>query len=628
MISSPPTLPVAPPREQLREQVAAARYLDRVGTDFYARFVARGPALSSAAAVAIAVSVAVWLASLSAVDPRHMNGLGLISVLPPTSVAALALLAVSFCATLHRRRPPQVLLLAHVVALVVMVYGLPALVEPEPRFAVTWRHVGVIDTILQTGQVDPRIDAYFNWPGFFILTAFVAAAGGTPDLLAMASWAPVAVVVICVAPLALLMRTLSSNRRVVWLGIWFFCLGNWVGQDYLSPQAFGFFLYLVVLAITVTWLRATPAWSPPWVRMWVVPGSACRVWGSPQRAALVAVALLLFAVTVPSHQLTPFAILPGVAALVLAKRCMARGLPVAMAVMIGTWLSYMAVAYLAGHGSGVASGVGDVGTSVGEGVADRVRGDPDHMLVTQVRVGLTVALWALAVAGLVRRARRGHDDVDAALLMVGPMALPLMQPYGGEIALRTYLFTLPFAALFAALLIEGAAPAMRAWVGTAVTLGLTLVLLGPFILARYGNERMDWFSRDEVAAVDYVYRAAPKGSTLVAWTPSLPWQSRDYALHRYRVVTGNPDWSAVRRLTPGSRAQVTALERFLRAEEGGAWLVLTRSQKAQAELTGMEPRGSLDRLEAALRAAPAFRLRFANRDATVFSVRPGPEPRR
>jgi hypothetical protein len=628
MISSPPTPPVVLPDERLRRQVAAPDHLDWVGTDFHSRFVARGPARSGAAAVAIAVSVGVWLASLSAVDPRQMNGLGLVSVLPPAAFAALAILAASFCATLHRRRPPQMLLLAHVVALVVMVYGLPALVEPEPRFAATWRHVGVIDTILQTGQVDPRIDAYFNWPGFFILAAFVTAAGGTPDLLALAAWAPVAVVLICVAPLALLMRSLSSDRRVVWLGIWVFCLGNWVGQDYLSPQAFGFFLYLVVLAITVTWLRATPAWLPPWVRMRVVPGSACRVWGSPQRAALVAVALLLFAVTVPSHQLTPFAILPGVAALVLAKRCMARGLPVAMAVMIGTWLSYMAVAYLAGHGGGLASGVGDVGTSVGEGVADRVRGDPDHILVARVRLGLTVALGALAAAGFVCRARRGFDDGDAALLLGGPMALPLLQPYGGEIALRTYLFTLPFVALFVALLIEGAAPAVRAWVGTAVTLALTLALLGPFMLARYGNERMDWFSRDEVAAVDYVYRAAPKGSTLVAWVPSVPWKSRDYALHRYRMVTENPDWSEVRRLTPGSRAQVTALERFLRAEEGGAWIVLTRSQKAQAELTGMEQPGSLDRLEAALRAAPGFRLRFANRDATVFSVRPWPELRR
>ena len=133
MISGPPTPPVVPD-EQLRRQVTAPDYLDWVGTDFHSRFGARGPALSGAAAVAIAVSVGVWLASLSAVDPRQMNGLGLVSVLPPASFAALALLAASFCATLHRSRPPQMLLLAHVVALVVMVYRSPA----SPRRGATW----------------------------------------------------------------------------------------------------------------------------------------------------------------------------------------------------------------------------------------------------------------------------------------------------------------------------------------------------------------------------------------------------------------------------------------------------------------------------------------------------------
>jgi hypothetical protein len=97
-----------------------------------------------------------------------MNGLGLVSVLPVASFIALAVLAISFCLTIQRARPPQALLLAHIVLLVFFLYALPTLVEPEPRFAVTWRHVGIIGSIAESGHVDPRIDAYFNWPGFFV----------------------------------------------------------------------------------------------------------------------------------------------------------------------------------------------------------------------------------------------------------------------------------------------------------------------------------------------------------------------------------------------------------------------------------------------------------------------------
>ena len=46
---------------------------------------------------------------------------------------------------------------------------------------------------------------------------------------------------------------------MVWTGIWLFALGNWIGQDYFSPQAFAFFLYLVVVLVVVRWLGRRPA---------------------------------------------------------------------------------------------------------------------------------------------------------------------------------------------------------------------------------------------------------------------------------------------------------------------------------------------------------------------------------
>ena len=43
---------------------------------------------------------------------------------------------------------------------------------------------------------------------------------------------------------------------VVWLAIWLFYLMDWIGQDYLSPQAFGLFLFLVAIAVITRWFAA------------------------------------------------------------------------------------------------------------------------------------------------------------------------------------------------------------------------------------------------------------------------------------------------------------------------------------------------------------------------------------
>ena len=62
-----------------------------------------------------------------------------------------------------------------------------------------------------------------------------------------------------------------------------------------------------------------------------------------------AILIVVFAAIVPSHQLMPFPLLSGVALLVVARQVTLRGLPTLMAVLIGTWISYMTCTFLAGY---------------------------------------------------------------------------------------------------------------------------------------------------------------------------------------------------------------------------------------------------------------------------------------
>jgi hypothetical protein len=577
--------------------------LERTVTELDGVAVARARVRAIAAraevapALAVTVALALWALSVRGLDLRSMTSLGLVSILPPAAFLGLAVLGTSFCLTLWRRPAPEALLAAHVVALVFMLYALPALVEPTARFAVTWRHAGVMQAVLDGGHVEPGTNPYFDWPGLFVLAAFAAKSAGASSVLGIANWVPFGFELLYLGPLLLIMRTLTIDRRLVWLAVWVFYLCNWVGQDYFSPQAFAYLLYLVALAVLLGWMR--PGW----------PGSRTR---PPLHAGLVAVVLLVFAAMVVSHQLTPFALLASTSVLAVSRRLTARGLPLAMGVIVLLWLSYMTAGFIGGHTGAIFGAIGHLDVTVNQNVAGRLHGDAGHLLVTRGRLLMTFGLWTVALAAALWLRRKGHREPAPLLLFLAPFLLALVQPYGGEILLRVLLFGLPFAAFFVAAALRRAP--------VAVVVGVTLALLAGFLVTRYGNERMDWYSVDEVAATDRLDALAPPGSTIVAWSNSLPWQARHYAEHRYRIVVGSAAWGPMAQMPPGGPVQLGALEQYLRAQKGGAYLILTRSEAAEVDLTGVGPRGSLPRVDAGLRRSPAFRRLYANRDASIYTL--------
>ena len=100
----------------------------------------------------------------------------------------------------------------------------------------------------QSGQLDPTLDAYFDWPGFFSLLGMLSGATGAKDLFGIATWAPVGINFLLLAPLLALARRLTANPRQAWAAVWIFYVASWIGQDYLSPQAHSFVLLLTLVA--------------------------------------------------------------------------------------------------------------------------------------------------------------------------------------------------------------------------------------------------------------------------------------------------------------------------------------------------------------------------------------------
>jgi hypothetical protein len=598
----------------------------------------------------------------------------LISVLPVASLAGLGLLIAAFAAMLVRRKPVALVLLAMLVAIIFCLDGVTSIVEPLPRFATTYQLYGFVNYVRHTGAVAPGVAAYFSWPGFFALIGFAAKAAGAHSLLPLLKWWPVIIDTLIVVPFMLLTRALKITWRARWLAALLLCVGNWVGQDYFSPQSLNFLLYLAFIAILLTWFTGQVT-SKPGSRRALRAGRRPRVPGersasqvsATQRALLVVLVIGIFTASVISHQLTPFLMIASCAGLVIVGRCAPRGLPVLLAVIAIGWISFATVGYWSGHLSTIFGQIGRLSGTINASVGARLIGTPMHEFPVYGRLVLAGLIVGMALLGLLRRWHRGVTDRALLILLLAPLSIAALQNYGGEIALRIYLFALPAAAVLAACLFfpqadtkpdtgtatapdagtatapdSGTATApepadrrtrpakRRTWPATrlvpAVASGLVAVTLaGLFMLTRYGNEAYEQIPRGEKAAMDYIYARAG-GGTSVLWlsrpaginaTPQMPWQYRDIAEVQF-----------VSRDSPRNPADVAGVIADLKHLGRGAFLIVTTTEATFIRQTASFAPHWVRSFRAAMSGAPGVRVVLNNRDAAVYQARlPASAPR-
>ncbi|WOX08598.1 lipopolysaccharide biosynthesis protein [Streptomyces sp. N50] len=582
----------------------------------------------------VAALLLYWVpaARLGESDLDRMGGLGLISVLPLPTLAGAALLIVVFAALLWLGREHKALLLITLLATVVSLHALPAVIEPEPRFPTAWQHLGFIDYIDRTGSAVPDLDARWSWPGFFAVAAFVGKACGVTDWSEVIRWWPTAIQLAYLAPMFLLVRSLRASWRAKWTGIWIFVLSGWVGQDYFSPQGFTFLLYLAFVAILLVWFRAPHVL---WTR--IRPGEAeVEPTDRRQQAVLLLVLIGLFAASVPAHQLTPFVMLGVLTVLVLLGRSELRGLPILFAVLVAVWIGFMAEPYWSGHFNDLFGGVGGVGSNVSTSVSGRIQGGSStHKLVLYTRVLLAGGVMAFACWGWWRRRDHKYRERSLLVLTFVPFLGFGMQSYGGEMALRVFMFAVPGAALLAGLALFPRTGATakerekdRVSLAPLAALLAGLLLMGGFLVARWGNEGFERVRPGEVAAMNYVY-AHDKPTVRLLWlsddtvndvTPAMPWGAKDMERVNY-----------VPTLAPSDPVLVSGLVKALKDAGPHSYLMLNKSQVVSLQLDAGYSATWESRLIQNLDNRQEVKKVLVNADVTMYSLReqpPGavPEP--
>jgi hypothetical protein len=572
----------------------------------------------------------LWASALPSIDLAAITDLGLISVLPIRVPIALVLILASAAWQIRKPRLRGDVMALHLAALILVIYGTPILIEEETRFAPTYIHVGISEYISRTGTVAPQLEARFDWPGFFILASFLTAAGGLTSAMDLAPLAPIYLNLLYLGPLALVFRSITTDVRLVWAGLYVFELTNWIGQDYFSPQGLNYFLFLTILGLVLTYFRVSQP-SSPWLaaRLESLTGRrriVTRLWFSliapvqsepeaasrGQLAAITILMVVIFGFVALSHQLTPFFTVMALLFLVVFNRIAVRALPILMGVIAVTWVSYMTVPFLSGHVALLLSEFGQIGRSVSSNVTNRVAGSADHQTIVMLGMVLSVGLWLCAALGFLLRFRDGRRDLSMALLIAAPVPLVAAQAYGGEMVLRLYLFTAPFMAILAA----GAAFRRPTAVPSVLKTGVMVVVASLFavglITTRYGNERMDLMTTAEVEGLHEFYTMAPYGSLLITPNGDLPWRDQAFEEFEYRALMDN-----ILLYTPDEMADLLST-----GKGPAAYLILTASEEAEAEIFFGLPPERWDHLIADLTASTRFVLVYDNAGLDIFQLIP------
>jgi hypothetical protein len=564
----------------------------------------------------LVAGVGLWAFGVSQIQRQAIGPYGVLASANAWFFLGLAALLAGMVAELTRTRPRTWLLGAFLVALIVAIYAtVPLLYGGTPEYAWVYRHIGIAQGFGLYHRVTDSSNIYQEWPALFTTVASISSLGDAGPL-SFAAWGPLAFELADALLLLGIFRLLTGDRRLPYLALLLYeGLIIWVGQDYLSPQAFGYLLWLGIMAIVIRWLLVP---APPhcrWRFVNATRGFLLRGRPTPADAstpmrwiALALVALIYFAI-VAAHQLTPYMVLLGVAALVVLGLVWRGWLALGLLAVIA--LGFLAPRYglISSQFGGVFSG-GDVfeNAAGSQGILHKAA----ELRTGEVVHGLAAVMWLGAAAAIALRWRSLGRVALPAVLAFSPFVVLGVQSYGGEAIYRVFLFSAPWCALLIAELIAELRGILRPLVSALVCAAALVAGLQGL----YGPTAVYAFTPPELTASLWLYGHAPPGSLLILPADDFPGlEAANWAAYDLQIMPSDPQnggsW-----LDEGSLGDVQQWIESL--GHPSAYVVFSKSMENYAGYFGY-PRG-YEQLAKAVAADSAWRVVYRNVDVVIYRV--------
>ncbi len=350
------------------------------------------------------VGLACWANSMAALRLDSVGLYGLLASVNAWFFIGVALLIVGFAAELSRAHRHLWILVLYVLAIVIVIDATVPLLFHTPEYWWVYKHIGVAQSLQLHGRVTLPNEIYQEWPTFFSALAAISSLSGASPLR-FATWASLFFELSYCVVLLAIFKSMTRDSRVPILAVLLFeCVVSWVGEDYLSPQAFAYLLWLGMMLVVLRWLTG---WAPHQVssrRLARLRGLLLRGFEyrpAPSRStsfAAVAAVMTLFFVIVSSHQLTPYTALAGfvgMAALGLLRPWWL--LPALIAIAAAFLLPRYHI--VSSQYGGLFSGFNIFGNAGGRAQVS----EPAPALFSQhIATGLSVAMWLFTLAIIAR----------------------------------------------------------------------------------------------------------------------------------------------------------------------------------------------------------------------------------
>ena len=550
----------------------------------------------------------------------ELDDLGLAKGLPPTFFIGLALLPVASFLELRRGGSAKPwLIVLHVAIFIAFVWVTPTILEGTPRFRTSYVNYGYVDPLVRGDGLLPDRFIYHNWPLFPILMAGLVKTGLDP--LVLMTWFPLVAILLYLVPLAAIVITIgradlrasgpfpgrgrlasgaaladaaddpgsavapaSEGRPPYWaFALWIFPIFDWTGQDYFSPQAFAFLIFLVWIVLLLRVSLNADGRFTPWTLIATIG---------------------LFAVITSAHVLTALLGLGILFTLVLTRLVRQWTVFLTCAVIFLVWQVYVAAPFFEFYRSQLLETILDLPSFLESNLSNRVRGSEGHAFIAQLRILATLFAFGLAAVGAALMYRRSAFSRPLRLVIAYILGVALVAPvtvYGGEMLIRSLLFILPIVAAVCAIGMED-----RRF---AVALAAIVILMAPVhILTHYGNELYDYVGPGELAAFDYVETKTPAnvygGAPAGAFENSAHLDTRNSTVPKSGGVSG-----LVGYLRPADHAWQNP--------EWPIYVIVSRGDDAAMQLF-QNVASFRASVEDALRADPDFVEVLKNQDITVY----------
>jgi hypothetical protein len=571
------------------------------------------------------LALVLWRVSLLHVNTSQLGDYGLPPALPITWYAALLLAVLGAVTSITMRRTSGLIMVGYVFVVAIILFGTVPVLSAQPHYAWVYKHIGVVRYIEASGKVNPSIDIYNRWPGFFALGAVFSRVAGASNPETYAGWAELVFLLLDVLLVMAAVKAITRDMRIAAGAALLFVATNWVGQTYYSPQAFASVLGLALLVVLLRQLRVEQAsYSKRLTRLVERFGRTPQLsvrseplarW--PRWAAITTV-LGLDAVIVASHQLTPYMLLVSITLLMLVGVVRPWWMLAGMAVMTFAYLA--ANFHFIQHNYGVFTSIDPFNNVQGPKITQHP--SAGKAFNTNVELVLIAISWLATLGAVARLCKRGllMRALPFAVLAFSPFFVLFGQNYGGEASLRIILFSSPWCgALISWALATVKRPSLR-WVLTMAVAGAFTALFVPSFL---GQEELNIISPAEVRASEWFYYHARSGSVLVLAAPGFPYRyGGTYPSFRGPEGDANPNLLTEPAFEgrPLGAAEVPNVAARIREYSKYGYIVFDKDETAYAEVFRITPPGALAQLQAAVARSRDFRLWYSNSDVQIYEL--------